>query len=303
MGCCSAFRKKPLGNIIFKTIHTEIDKCGNKELDDIFEEANKVLVKGEKVRQEIADKFKQMIVETGVCVLKRPSIERSVSSFMVQILVQIFKEIKNDYSKIKNFNFKSLFKFELQSPFFTLNTESVAELKKIFQINLESNKELMRAKDAILEFIKSLILLKDWLVGVQNDITILYNQGVNFVKVVKRKIEAEGEDGITYGQAVDYLSKGEKNLSNIANITQLIKTVNSFLFEIVNTITTLADKILSRKELTFLQLIANDAVNKNIFAAKEIVFYYSKEDKCKRIEDWEENICYKEIQDEEELRY
>jgi len=224
---------------------------------------------------------------------------------MVQILVQIYKQINNDYEKIKNFSFKSLFKFELQAPYFSLNSKSVEELKSSIKVNLEENKELMQAKNSIFDFTKSLISLKDWFATIKTDITNLYNQGVNFVNVIKRKIQAEGEDGITYGQAVDYLAIGEKNLKNLASITQLISTVNNFFIEIVNTITTLADKILNPRELYRLQLIASDAVKKKLFGAKEIVFYYTKEEKSLRIEDWQENICYKEIsaEDENELIY
>ena len=47
--------------------------------------------------------------------------------------------------------------------------------------------------------------------------------------------------------------------------------------------------------------IAQDAVKKKIFDPKEIVFYYAMEEKCKRIQDWEQNITYRE--EEEELKF
>ena len=71
--------------------------------------------------------------------------------------------------------------------------------------------------------------------------------------------------------------------------------------EIANTIYTLSQKITHPKEIIKWQKIAHDAVNKKIFDPKEIVFVYALEEKCKRIQDWEQNICYRE--EEEELKF
>jgi len=39
-------------------------------------------------------------------------------------------------------------------------------------------------------------------------------------------------------------------------------------------------------------------VQKKIFDPKEIVFTYAHEAKCKRVQDWPNNICYKEAEEE-----
>ena len=51
----------------------------------------KCLEKTEDTRKKLADKFKTISIETGVCVLKNPTLERCITSFLVNFLLEIIK--------------------------------------------------------------------------------------------------------------------------------------------------------------------------------------------------------------------
>jgi hypothetical protein len=302
MGCCGS-RKKMMGNIIFRPIDQKIEKCGDKEFDEMFDKIAMLINKAEDLRGKIAGKFKNMIIETGSCVLRRPTIERSVSSFVLQIFIEVNKDIKGDTEKLKKFNFKSLFEFKISAPYFSFNQKSISELKSSLNVSLDDNPELVKGKKAIFEFIESLNLFKDFFVDMSNQISILYNQSYEFFKQIKNKLTSSGKDGITIKQATDIVTIAERNLEHTLEVTGLITIMNSFIFETVQAIATLADNIMHPREILNLQNIATDAYQKKIFTPKEIVFKYSKYEKCDHIDDWQENICYKEDGQEDELRF
>jgi hypothetical protein len=302
MGCCG-HKKKPLGNIIFKPIDTKIEKCGNKELDEIFNEMVELLVNAENVRKQIAEKFKVMIIETGVCVLKRPSIERCISSFIVQVFVEIIKNASDEYEKLRKINFSTMIIYKSEYPFLSLNKTFLEELKNGFNINLDNNSELTPAKSAIADFTKTFLELGSWFANLKTQMSHLYQNSVNFINTVKKKTQSKGEDGITFVEGLAYLNIGEKNLIHMASVTQLITTWNNFMMDIANTVNTIANKFLTPRELLNLQRIAYDAVKNKKTSPKEIVFYYAMEEKSTSIYDWQENLIYREIDEEDELKF
>lgn len=304
MGLCCGTSKKMMGNIIFKPIEANIEKCGDKDFDNMFEKISVIITKTEEVRNKIAEKFKVMVIETGACVLRRPCIERSLSSFILQIFIQVTKDLDGNVEKLKQFNYKALFEFKMSSPFFSFNTKSLSELKASLGINLDDNKDISKGKKAIFEFIECLGSFKDYFIQLKNQITDLISECHLFFKQIKNKLTGDESESITIHQATEYIKIAERNIRHVMDVKEIIFITNSFLFETVETIASLADKVLSPREILNLQKIASDAFKRKVYSPMEIVFRYSKYEKCAKIEDWQENITWKEIsEDNEELRF
>jgi len=128
MGCCGG--KKYIGNFIFKPIEIKLVKTGDEKLDKLFVDLEDCIKESEDIRQKIAVKFKDMIVSTGSCVLKHPTFERSLSTFLITILIEINKDVSTTANKIEEFDFKSLISVDSKPPFIHINEEKKKELKK-----------------------------------------------------------------------------------------------------------------------------------------------------------------------------
>lgn len=300
MGCCSN-RPKIIGNIIFRPIDIKIQKCGNIELDKIFDEAIVSLKKCEEIRGNVAEAFKAMIIATGSCILRQPTFERSITTFIILILIEITKDLKNNNEILSKFDFKKLIKFEKTSPYLSLDEAAIKELKKSFNFDLNNNKDIVKSKQTIITFVESLNKLKSFFFDMSNTVRKLYEDSLRFIKTLKSQYNSN-ENKMTLGQAMDYIKIGEKNLENIFVMTDLISVIESFFADMLYASYTVADKLLSPHKLISWKTIARDAVKKNIYDPKMIVLVYADgEEKVKRIEDYIENIGYKE--GEEELRY
>jgi hypothetical protein len=298
MGCWCSNRKKIIGNIVFKPIQDKLLKTGKKELDDLFINAEKSLKKAESLRINLAEKFKTMIIETGVCVLRNPTIERVIISFLVLILVNIYKESHKDYQKIQTIEYSKIFLYKKEAPFLSLNDETMKSIKETLNLDILENKNIIASKNAIFDFLGCLLDMKEWFRFAKNEIEEIYHISYAYVNKIKEDLMNSDKEGITFKQAKNYLAIGEKNLEQIFGITQLISTVTLFLFDTMNAVKSL-ENILCFGELERVKKVAKDALEKNIIDPKHIVYYYSKYEKCKSVEDWEENLCYMEVEDNE----
>jgi hypothetical protein len=300
MGCCST-KTKFIGNIIFRPIEIRIQKCGNSELDKIFDEASVSLKQCEEMRSTIAEAFKKMIIATGSCVLRQPTFERSVTTFIILIFIQITKDLKNNTESLSKFDFKKMIKFDKTAPYLHLNEDSLKELKTSFNFDINDNKDIVNSRTTITTFVESLNKLKSFFFDISNTVRKLYDDSSRFIKAVKNQYKSK-ENNITIGQALDYLRVGEKNLENMYEMTDLISVFEAFFADMLYASSVVADKLLSPHKLMMWKKIAQDAVKKQIYDPKMIVFVYAHgEEKAKRVEDYMENICYRE--GEEELRY
>jgi hypothetical protein len=300
MGCCGG--KRYIGNFLFKPIEVKnFDRCNHEKLDTMFIEIEGFVKKSEDLRKSIADKFKDMIVATGSCVLIHPTVERSLSTFLILIMIEISKELGQDWEKFKNFDYKTLIKIDSTAPFVHINEEKKTELKNNFKVDLEKNSDIIKSKAAILSFIETLNKFKEYFVELAEKTKKFSQDTFEIIKELKRQYNAEGKDKITLGQAIDYISIAEKNLEKVFDISNVLTLMGSLFMEIANTIYTLSQKIMHPKEIYKWERISADAVKKKIFDPKEIVFVYAMEEKCKRIQDWEQNITYRE--EEEELKF
>lgn len=300
MGCCGG--KRYIGNFIFKPIDCQtLAKCSHDSLDKMFFEIEGFIKRSEEVRSSIAAKFKDMIVATGSCVLLHPTVERSLSSFLILIMIEINKELGDDLKKLEEFDYKSLIQIDSKPPFVHINEEKKKELKNSFKVDIESNKDIQNCKQTILAFIETLNKFKDFFVELTEKTKKFYGDSLKIVEELKKQYKSDGKDHITAGQAFDLMATAEKNLEKVFDVSSILSLMGNLFLELASTIYTLSQKIMHPNELRKWAKIAADAAKKKIFDPKEIVFVYALEEKCKRIQDWEQNICYRE--EEEELKF
>ena len=300
MGCCTG--KRYIGNFIFKPLEVyKLEKCNHENLDKMFLEIEDYIKQSEDIRQQIAAKFKNMIVSTGSCVLIHPNVERSISTFLIIILIELNRGIGNDLKKIQEFELKSLLKFDSAPPFIHIDDSKKKELEDDFKIDLFSNKDIVNSKASILDFILTLNKFKDFFADLAIKSKKIYTDSLEIAEELKKQYNSLGKDKITMGQALDYINIAQKNVSKLFDITSVLSMMGSLFLELSSTIYSLSQKLMHPVEILKWQRIAQDAVKKKIFDPKEIVFVYAFEEKCKRIQDWEQNICYRE--EEEELKF
>jgi hypothetical protein len=302
MGCCSSGQSM-MGHVIFQPLTIKIENCGVNDLDKIFSKMKKCLEKTEATRQKLAEKFKTMIIETGVCVLKRPELERCITAFLVNILIEIVKTSGEKSDEITKFDFHSLIKFDKTSPFVSFDNKKLEEIKKMFNLDLDNHKTISKMKNSIYEFLFAANEIKEFFTEIEDTVIVLFQSGKKFYDILKQKYYRDEKDKFTFGQIRDCLRIAENNFSNLTEVTQFISIMAKLLVEISTTIYTTARNLINPLEVSKWKKVAVDAVAKKIFEPKEIVFVYSKEKKCERIEDWEKNICYKPDDEAEQISF
>jgi hypothetical protein len=169
----------------------------------------------------------------------------------------VTKDLNGNVDKLKQFNYKALFEFKMTAPFFSFNTKSITDLKSSLGVNLDDNKDIAKGKNAIFDFIECLGSFKDYFIQLKNQITDLISESTLFFKHIKNKVTGSEAESITIHQAKEYIRIGEKNIRHVMDVKEMIFIINSFLFETIETIASLADKVMSPREILNLQKILN----------------------------------------------
>ena len=275
--CCYPEIKLYIGHKIFKPIETKIkiEEEITEEEQNLIKELEKILIKSEEERKDIANKFKTMLINTGACVLKRPTTERSLITYILLILIKLKSHIKKNNISFSNedFNILNFITFSIQSPFINLNNTELDRLIKKYGFDFKNDITLLNGKNSIYDFISSLSKCKE-----------LFDYQIKQIQKIINQINT-------------------KNINQIKHISKTIdafKIIDMIVCEIFTTIKDF-NKNLNKEKITLLYNIAEDCYNKNIIEPKEIVFHYSEGQMCDTIENWESNICYREI--EKGLKY
>ena len=278
LNCCY---KEPeyIGHKIFKKIDTNIEIPDDLSEDNknALNEYKNLIIKNENKRQEIADKFENMLIKTGACVLRKPTLERGILTYIVSFCVKLKYSAKNKNIEIdpKDINLIKLFNFSLKPPFISFSDEQFNLLKEKYGFDIDKDDELKKGKESIKEFLESLSNIKEMLSLQLNQITTL----------VKKLTSLEG-------------------LKNIKHLKSSLDTF-SFFSNVINELTNSIDKLrenLSESGTLRLYLkIADDAIEKKLKNCKESCWEYSKGETCSNINDWKENMNYTEV--DFELKY
>ena len=149
------------GNRIFKKINFNLDikneKIGIDERVALQDCENKFKVIEEK-RQEIEDKFKSFLINTGACVLTQPSLERGLITYVIFFITQILicvKEKKEQFNK-EDFSLSKFISFSKDKTLITINEDYLSNLKNKYSLDSNIFDSLIKGKDSILEFLSTI---------------------------------------------------------------------------------------------------------------------------------------------------
>ena len=272
----SNFRKINLiiniqGNKIFKKINTKLNTAElelTEEEKKSLDECSQLLQEAENERIKISKKFESFLYNTGACVLIRPTMERGLISYIINILTQIY--ISANKKKVKfsmeDFSLSNFISISTEAPFININGSILKILKEKYDFDFEKNKMLKKGLDSILEFLSTIPNIKGVL---ENQVLVLKNlildsiTNIDMIKEIKVAI-----DGIMF--LIDFFSE----ITNGLIETQL--------------------KITKPSNIELYFRIAEDASKKMINDPKELVLAYASGDNCGSSDKWKENMTYKE---------
>lgn len=259
------------GNKIFKPINTILNINNEKitsEEKSSLENCMKLLQDAENTRVEIADKFEKFLYNTGGCVLTQPTMERGLITYIVNLLTQVIicsKEKSVEFNK-DDFVLSNFISLSKSPPFLELNKETLDNLKNKYGFDFNAIESLTKGKESIIEFISTIPSTK----------SLLENQ----IDVLKK------------------LSK--ENLTNLFILNQIYNSIDGIRFllnyfsEITNGIIDTQIQLTKPRKIETFYKIASKAAERKLKDPKEIALFYCYGDNCGKVENWKENITYKE---------
>lgn len=259
------------GNKIFKPINTKLDLENEKltpEEKTTLENVMKYLQDSENARIEIANKFESFLYNTGACVLTQPTMERGLITYIVNILTQILiccKEKKVEFNK-DDFSLSKFITISKEPPFFKLDDSMIENLKNKYGFDFNNIDTLIKGKDSIIEFISTIPNTKD-----------LLESQINALKKFTK------ENITNYNM-----------LKAINNSTDGIFFLTDYFSEISNGIIDTQVKLSKPRKIEVYFSIADKAAERKLKDPKEIALLYAFGDNCGKVENWKENITYKE---------
>ena len=259
------------GNKIFKKINTNLnikDLELTEEEKKSLEECSTLLKNAEKERIKISKKFELFLYYTGACVLTKPTFERGLISYIINILTQIYISAnkKNVKFNIQDFSLSKFITITPEAPFINLNGSILKELKEKYDFDFQKNEILQSGFDSILNFLSKIPDIKGVL---QNQVMVLKNLIID-------------------------------SISNIEMIKQIRVAIDGILFlidfftEISNGIIETQLKVTKPSNIELYFRIAEDAAKNNISNPRELVLAYASGENCGNAEKWKENMTYKE---------
>ena len=257
------------GNKIFKKINTDLNieniNLTEKEKKSL-EECSKLLKEAENERIIISKKFELFLYYTGACVLKRPTMERGLISYIVNILTQIYINANNkkiEFS-IKDIYLTNFIELSKERPYIRINGTINQMLKEKYDFDLQENKILKPGLDS----------LKDLLSTSPNMRTLFQNQ-----LIVLRNL-------------VFHSFKNKEMVNHLKIALDGIVFLLDFFNDITKGISEAHFKMLKPSYMELYFKIAEDAAKNKITDPREVVMVYANDDNCGSIDKWKDNMTY-----------
>ena len=192
------------GNKIFQKINTNLileDEKLSEDSREILERCEKLLKESEEQREKIAEKFRELLIDTGACVICKPTLERAVITFIIYFFEQIMlsaKEKKVVFDK-SDFAISNFITISKKSPFLTLNNDFLDNIKAKYGFDSVFRNQL-------------------------NIVTkLLYSQNFDNIKKIKDSIEAIGFIISYYSELTSSIFSIESQLTNPRRIELFYK--------------------------------------------------------------------------------
>jgi hypothetical protein len=260
------------GNKIFKPINTNLD-VNNEQLSpeekQTLENCKKLLEEIENKRKEIAAKFECFLFNMGGCVLTQPTMERGLITYVVNLLTQIIicaNQKKVEFNK-DDFALSNFITISKNPPFFELNNDTLNNLKNKYGFDFNMIESLVKGKESIIDFLSTVTSTKSLMQNQLDVLKSLLKEKIRDIFMVKQIYNSI--DGIIF--LINYFSE----ISNGIMDTQL--------------------KLTKPRKIETYYKIASKAAERNIKDPKEIALLYAYGDNCGKIENWKENMTYKEM--------
>jgi len=269
--CCA--NEEYQGNIIFKSINTNLILEGEQFSEEekiILNRCENLLKQSEEERLKIADKFKELLVNTGACILKKPTLERAVISFIIYLFEQIIfcaKKKSVEFDK-NDFAITNFIKISKESPFVSFNQETLNNLKSKYGFDINRIETLNNSQKSIINFLSTVIETKN---------------------VIVKQYE------LIKGLIMDL----RNNLSLVKKVTQSlegIKFILNYFSELTKSFFLAQQQLQNPRKIELFFMIAQKAAEKNISDPKELVLIYSLGDNCGSVTNYEENLGYKKVE-------
>ena len=156
--CCSADEYR--GNKIFQKINTNLileDENLSEEGKKILEQCEQLLKESEEQRQKIADKFKELLVDTGACVITKPTLERAAITYIIYLFSQIMLSAKEKNEKFdkKDFDLSNFISITKTSPFVTLNQVTIDNIKNKYGFDINMTEQISKGKSSLINFLST----------------------------------------------------------------------------------------------------------------------------------------------------
>lgn len=268
--CCGGEEYR--GNVIFQPISSNLVLEGeqyNEEDTKILERCEQLLKESEQERTKIADKFKDLLVDTGSCVINKPTLERALLTYIIYLIEQIIlsaKEKKVAFDK-KDFSLTNFITISKEKPFLIINQNTLDNLKEKYGFDFNMVETLGKGKASLINFLSTVIDTKN---------------------VIEKQYEMF--KGILFDLNNYYL------LKKLKDALEGIKFIINYFGELTSSIFSVQSQLTNPRKIELFFKIANDAAEKNIRDPKELALCYSIVETCGSVNNWQENIGYKKIE-------
>ena len=259
------------GNKIFQKINTNLILEGEKLSEDsreILERCEKLLKESEEQREKIAEKFRELLIDTGACVICKPTLERAVITFIIYFFEQIMlsaKEKKVVFDK-SDFAISNFITISKKSPFLTLNNDFLDNIKAKYGFDSNMIENISKGKSSLLNFLTTVFSTETVFRNQLNIVTkLLYSQNFDNIKKIKDSIEAIG-------------------------------FIISYYSELTSSIFSIESQLTNPRRIELFYKIASDASEKNVRDPKILALRYSLGETSGSVENFEDNLGYKKIE-------
>ena len=259
------------GNKIFQKINTNLILEGEKLSEDsreILERCEKLLKESEEQREKIAGKFRELLIDTGACVICKPTLERAVITFIIYFFEQIMlsaKEKKVVFDK-SDFAISNFITISKKSPFLTLNNDFLDNIKAKYGFDSNMIENISKGKSSLLNFLTTVFSTEAVFRNQLNIVSkLLYSQNFDNIKKIKDSIEAIG-------------------------------FIISYYSELTSSIFSIQSQLTNPRRIELFYKIASDASEKNVRDPKILALRYSLGETSGSVENFEDNLGYKKIE-------
>ena len=259
------------GNKIFQKINTNLileDEKLSEDSREILERCEKLLKESEEQREKIAEKFRELLIDTGACVICKPTLERAVITFIIYFFEQIMlsaKEKKVVFDK-SDFALSNFITISKKSPFLTLNNDFLDNIKAKYGFDSNMIENISKGKSSLLNFLTTVFSTEAVFRNQLNIVTkLLYSQNFDNIKKIKDSIEAIG-------------------------------FIISYYSELTSSIFSIQSQLTNPRRIELFYKIASDASEKNVRDPKILALRYSLGETSGSVENFEDNLGYKKIE-------